>query len=49
MVNEELMKLIKEAGAPVEVINDLWFHVFCFKFAYLLVEQVESGCIEITD
>lgn len=45
-MNAELMKLVKAAGAPREVINDMWFQVFCYKFAYLLTEELEKACLE---
>ncbi len=41
-MNEELKKIAIEAGAPDEVINDLWFNVFCVKFADLLIQEIED-------
>ena len=41
-MNEELKAIAVEAGAPEEVLNTLWFNIFCQKFAYLLVEQLEK-------
>ncbi len=41
-MNEELKKIAIEAGAPDEVINDLWFNVFCVKFADLLIQVIED-------
>ncbi len=41
-MNEELKKIAIEAGAPDEVINDLWFNVFCIKFADLLIQEIED-------
>lgn len=41
-MNEELKKIAIEAGAPEEVINDLWFNVFCIKFADLLIQEIED-------
>jgi len=41
-MNEELKKIAIEAGAPDEVINDLWFNVFCIKFADLLIQEMED-------
>ncbi len=43
-MNEELKKLAIAAGAPVEVIDTLWFNIFCQKFAHelmLALEEVE--------
>lgn len=45
-MNEELMKLVKAAGAPKQVQNELWFQMFCYKFAYLLTEEFERECAE---
>ena len=41
-MNEQLKKLATEAGAPDEVINYLWFNVFCIKFADLLIQEMED-------
>ena len=41
-MNDQLKKLATEAGAPDEVINDLWFNVFCIKFADLLIQEIED-------
>lgn len=45
-MNEELAKLVKAAGAPKQVQNELWFQMFCYKFAYLLTEELEKACLE---
>ena len=39
---EELKAIVVEAGAPEEVLNALWFNIFCQKFAHLLVEELEK-------
>jgi hypothetical protein len=41
-MNEELAKIAREAGAPEEVMNTLWFNVFCQKFAFLLFNSIEN-------
>lgn len=41
-MNEELKKLVIEAGAPVEMLDELWFDVFCQKFADRLIKEVED-------
>ena len=41
-MNEELKAIVDEAGAPEEVLNTLWFNIFCQKFAHLLVEELEK-------
>lgn len=44
-MNEELRAIAEEAGAPVEVIDTLWFNVFCQNFAYLLLEVIENDVV----
>lgn len=41
-MNDELRKLVIAAGAPEEVIDDLWFSIFCQTFAHLLIEEMEK-------
>ena len=41
-MNEELKKLVIEAGAPVEMLNELWFNVFCQKFADRLIKEIQE-------
>lgn len=41
-MNEELLKLVVAAGAPKQVLNELWFHVFCIKFADVLLTEAEK-------
>lgn len=43
-MNKELRKIAEAAGAPVEVIDTLWFSIFCQTFAHLLLELVEEEC-----
>ncbi len=43
-MNEELRQIAEAAGAPSEVLDELWFHVFCLKFAHMLLELAESEC-----
>ena len=45
-MNDELKAIVVEAGAPEEVLNTLWFHVFCQKFAYLLANELEKEVSE---
>jgi hypothetical protein len=40
-MNEELRLIALQAGAPREVINELWFHVFCQRFAHLIIGEAE--------
>ena len=41
-MNDALKALAVEAGAPEDMLNTLWFNVFCQKFAYLVGEELES-------
>lgn len=41
-MNEELLKLVKAAGAPKQVMDKMWFHLFCQTFADLLMKEVEK-------
>lgn len=45
-MNKELEKLVREAGAPEEVMDQLWFHVFCQQFAHLLLQMAEESMYE---
>ena len=46
-MNKELRKLAQEAGAPVEVIDQLWFSVFCMKFASVILTNAEQEMLDI--
>lgn len=41
-MNDELKALAVKAGVPDEVLNKLWFNIFCQKFAYLIAEELET-------
>ena len=41
-MNDELRKLVVEAGAPEDVMNQMWFNIFCQQFAHLLLTAVEE-------
>jgi hypothetical protein len=41
-MNLELKQLAIDAGAPAEVINNLWFSIFCQQFAHLILLQCEE-------
>ena len=41
-MNTELERLVREAGAPEEVMDQLWFRVFCMHFADLLIKEMEE-------
>ena len=40
-MNDALKALAVEAGAPDDMLNKLWFNVFCQKFAYLVAEELQ--------
>jgi hypothetical protein len=40
-MNEELKKLAVQAGAPVEVLDELWFNLFCQQFADIILTNAE--------
>jgi hypothetical protein len=41
-MNEFLKEIVVKAGAPDEVIDELWFHIFCQKFAHFIIEEMEN-------
>ena len=41
-MNNALKAIAVEAGAPEEVLNTLWFNIFCQKFANLIVDELEK-------
>ena len=43
-MNKELAKIAEQAGAPEDVMNSLWFNIFCVKFAHLLLLAAEEEC-----
>ena len=45
-MNKALREIAVAAGAPEEVLNDLWFSVFCQNFAHLLLEMAEKEVLE---
>ena len=46
-MNEALREIAILAGAPEEVIDTLWFNIFCQNFAHLLLEMAEAECREL--
>ena len=43
-MNDALREIAVAAGAPEEVLDTLWFNIFCLKFAHMLVELAEAEC-----
>ena len=42
-MNEALKSIAVQAGAPTEVIDTLWFNIFCQKFAAILIDKIEEA------
>ena len=43
-MNQELRQIAIEAGAPEDVLNALWFNIFCQNFAHLILLMAEDEC-----
>jgi hypothetical protein len=41
-MNEELRNIAILAGSPEEVIDTLWFNIFCQNFAHLILQLAEE-------
>lgn len=41
-MNEELKKIAVAAGAPEEMVDQLWFNIFCKRYANLILEAIEQ-------
>jgi hypothetical protein len=41
-MNEELKQIAIECGAPEDMINSLWFNIFCLKFADAILTLAEE-------
>lgn len=41
-MNEALKEMAIKAGAPDELLEEMWFDMFCIKFAHYLIEQMET-------
>jgi len=41
-MNKDLKSLVLQAGAPVEVMDQMWFNIFCQQFADLLLTVMEA-------
>ncbi len=41
-MNQELKQIAVEAGAPEDMLNSLWFNIFCMKFAHLILLAAEE-------
>ena len=45
-MNAELERIVRAAGAPEEVMGQLWFVVFCQQFAHLLIAELEAEIVD---
>lgn len=43
-MNEALREIAEAAGAPEEVLDELWFNIFCQNFAHLILLAAEEEC-----
>ena len=41
-MNDELKALAIKAGAPEDILDELWFNIFCEKFADVLLTEAEK-------
>jgi len=41
-MNDALRELVIKAGAPEEVLEELWFALFCQQFANVLIQEMED-------
>ena len=41
-MNKELKQIVLEAGAPAELLDELWFNLFCQKFAHIILTMAEE-------
>jgi hypothetical protein len=48
-MNNELKKLAQQAGTPEQVLNELWFGLFCMKFADVILANAEHEMNKIKD
>jgi hypothetical protein len=48
-MNENLKRLVEAAGAPEQVMDRLWFAVFCEQFADILLHEVEREVARLAE
>ena len=41
-MNQALREIAVEAGAPAELLDELWFNIFCQKFAHTILTMAEE-------
>ena len=48
-MNKELKELALRAGAPEQVINELWFNIFCQRFASVVITEAEQELAKVKE
>jgi hypothetical protein len=48
-MNKELKQLALRAGAPDQVIDQLWFNIFCQQFASVLITEAEHELAKVKE
>jgi hypothetical protein len=43
-MNKELLKLVKAAHAPKQMLKEEWFKEFCENFASVILSEAEAEC-----
>ena len=38
-MNEELKAIVIRAGAPAEMLGEMWFHIFCQRFVQEILDK----------
>lgn len=41
-MNEELRQIAEDAGAPEDMLNSIWFNLFCVRFADMILTLAEE-------
>jgi len=47
VMNQELKELALRAGAPEQVIDELWFSIFCQRFASVVITEAEHELAKV--
>lgn len=48
-MNKELKELALRAGAPEQVIDELWFNIFCQRFASVVITEAEQELAKVKE
>ena len=48
-MNKELKELALRAGAPEQVIDELWFNIFCQQFADAILSNAEQELAKVKE